>query len=198
MRGYAGLALCFGLACLLAAGCGGEKKPKNVQRAESVALEGAGGNKVGLKELVEEEGLAGLKRILAESDSSRARMVAITGLGMLKKDAEATELLVGLAEGEDSEEAHWAIVALADQGAPEARDLITKLLSSGDPRRREGACIAVKEYADQSLYPLLDKALNDPDGRVKAVAEQVKVLIRVGQLVREGHETKEGPGAGDE
>jgi HEAT repeat protein len=198
MRELAGTALCLSLASLLAAGCGGEKKPKNVQRAESVMLTGAGDDKQALKKYVEEEGVAGLKRILDESDSSRARMVAISGLGMLKKDPEATKVLIGLVEGEDSEEAHWAIIALGYQGAPEARDLIAKLMQSNDPRRRAGACLAIKEYGDESLYSLLDNALNDSDPGVKRSAEKAKLLIREGQLVREGHETKEGPGAGIE
>lgn len=185
--------LCACLVVLLAAGCGSKKAPKDVRRASAIAKLPAGDNNQTLRQFVQEAGLEGLKKILEqakdESDDefTRARMVAITGLGMLRGNAEATQILLDFVEGDDSEAAHWAIIALGYQKAPEAKDAITAMMKSDDPHRRAGACMAIKEYGDASLYPLLDAAAaDDPDPKVRKVAEKARLLIQQGQVVTEG------------
>lgn len=189
---------CVGFAYFLASGCGRQRVPKDVSRAERVAKMPAGDNNQAIREFVEAEGFPGLKRILDESDSSTARMVAITGLGMLKDNAEATQLLIQIVNGEDPEESYWAIIAIADQGAPEAKELITKAIESDDARRREGACTAIMKYGDESLYPLLNAALNDPDSGVKGAARRAKLFIREGQVVMPGQPPRSGVDDGAE
>jgi len=178
-----GLAISLVVACLIAPGCGENKTKQRDNRARKIAWTQAGeNNRDRIAEFAKQEGLPGLKELLA-SDSSMARMVAITGLGMLKGDREATELLIKLASGEEPEDAHWAIIALANQGAPEAKELIQKLIRAENPRVRIGACLAIKEYGDASLHPLLDTAAQDSDPSVQRAAEKAKLLIREGQVV---------------
>jgi len=176
------------LGCLGLVGCGsrGEQTTSEDREAlETLVKGGAGDNKQAIREFVEKKGLPGLKRLL-ETDSARARMLALAGLGMLKGDAEATQLLLKYVNGEDSQDAYWAIVALGYQGAPQTKEAIEKLFQGQDPKRRAGACIAIKEYGDQSLYPLLDAALSDEDFEVKRTAEKMKTLIARGQVVKDG------------
>ncbi len=170
------------LACLLASGCGETKSKSLSDRARKIARTTAGTNKQDIEEFVKEVGLPGLKRLL-ENDSAEGRMVAITGLGMLKGEREATELLIKFASGDDPDDAYWAIIALGHQGAPEAKEQIEKLMKSGVPRVRVGACLAIKEYGDESLYPLLDAAENDEDPMVQRAAQKAKLLIKEGQAV---------------
>jgi len=173
---------------LLAAGCGGGKAPKDVRRAVDIALLPAGDNKRELRKFVEDEGFEGLKSVLDQADENHlaARLTAIAGLGMLKDDPKATELLLQLVDGQDSESAHWAVIALGEQGAPEAKDAIAKMMKSDDPRRRVGACFAIRQYGDTSLYSLLDAASGDPAAEVRQAAAEAKRLIQLGQVVTEG------------
>lgn len=173
---------CLSILAALLVGCGKDSQPEESRRAEKVLWAGAGDNKQSFIKFVKEEGLPGIKGLL-KSDSSQDRMFAITCLGLLKDNAEATELLLKSANGEDSEDAYWAIIALGAKGAPEAKDLIEKFLKSDDPRRREGACEAIGQYADTSLYPLLAAAARDDDPRVRRAATRTLQTIREGKVV---------------
>lgn len=180
-------AIALGILCLAAGcdGCGRRRAPRSVREAKRLANLPAGDNKQALKQFVNEQGFDGLKRILDRADEEHmaARLVAIGGLGMLAHEPKATQLLLQLCDGEDPELAHWAIIALGSQGAPEAKDAIARLIKSPDPERRAGACLAIKEYGDESLHPLLDAALDDPDSQVKLAAQMAKRLILEGQVV---------------
>ena len=136
-------------------------------------------NKSVVTEFAKKKGVEGLKPLL-KSESANARMAAIIALGTLKGDKEATRVLIELAGGKNVEDAHNAIIAIASQGAPEAREVITKAFESPDVGRREAACVAVYEYRDESLYPLLDAALDDEDESIQLVASRIKDLIRYG------------------
>ncbi len=188
MRTPACLAALLALACLALVGCGGKGEktsPDDREALDTLMRGGAGDNKRAIQEFVEKKGLPGLKRLL-ENDSARARMLALSGLGMLKGNAEATQLLLKSVNGEDTEDAYWAIIALGYQRAPQAKEAIEKAFQGQDARRRAGACIAIKEYGDQSLYPLLDAALGDEDFEVKRTAEKMKIFIARGQVVKDG------------
>jgi len=194
MRTTTGLIALLTLGCVGLVGCGGgEKGPPDVKRAHAVLNAGAGDDKQAIKKFVEEEGLPGLKRQL-ESDSSEVRMLALTGIGMLKGNAEATQVLLKYVNGEDSQDAYWALMALGYQGAPEAKEAIEKAFQGKDAHRRAGACLAIKEYGDTSLYPLLDAAMSDEDFEVKRTAEKMKVLIARGQVVQDGKAVETGEG----
>ena len=183
---------CIVAACLVVAGCGKDETPPEVKRAEAALRAGtAGDNKRAIMDFVEQEGLPGLKRLLG-AESASVRMFALTGLGTLKGNAEATQLLIGVANGEDSSDAYWAIAALGYQGAKEAKELIQKAMEGQDARRRAGACIAIKEYGDESLYPLLDAALNDEDPEVRRTADKMKLLVTQGQVVKDGKAVDSG------
>lgn len=185
--------LCLLLAAILAlalAGCGSKREKqsradKEVQELLSITMNE---NKPRLKAFAEKKGVAGLKELLKE-DSARVRMVALTCLGLLKGNAEATATLVAAADGADSEDAYWAVVGLAAQGAPEAKEVIEKMIRSEDPRRRQGACVAIYEYGDSSLYPLLEATCDDPEPSVQAVARQLRNMLGKPRVV-----PKEGVG----
>ncbi|HPD17081.1 MAG TPA: HEAT repeat domain-containing protein [Planctomycetota bacterium] len=183
MRVPRGISLLCMAACVLGVGCGEKERPPDDPGVEAVLRSGAGDNRQTIQAFVKERGLEGLKKLL-EKDSIRARIVGITGLGMLRGNREATELLLKHANGQDTEEAYWAIIALAYQGAPEAKDLIQKFMQSEEARLREGACVAIQEYRDETLYPLLDAALSDPNPAVQGVAQMMKQIIRDGQAVK--------------
>jgi HEAT repeat protein len=155
----------------------------NVRTAEDEAADVLRQNTAGSKrvavEFAKKQGVEGLKPLL-KSESANVRTATIIALGTLKGDKEATRVLIELANGKDVEDAHNAIIAIASQGAPEAREVITKAFESPDVRRREAACMAVYEYGDESLHPLLDAALDDEDDFIKLVASRVKELIRYG------------------
>ncbi|HUT32519.1 MAG TPA: HEAT repeat domain-containing protein [Planctomycetota bacterium] len=189
------LGVCLALACLVL-GCGKEEAPEDVRRVEAVLRTGAGDNKRAIREFVKEEGLTGLERLLA-SDSANVRMLALSGLGYLEGDAKATQLLLKFVHGEDSQDAYWAIIALGYQGAPEVKEAIQKVLQSQDPHRRAGACIAIKECGDESLYPLLDVALRDEDPGVRLTAEKMKLFIAEGQAVTDDRPVEPGNPAPD-
>ena len=110
-------------------------------------------------------------------------MFALTCLGMLKENQEATDLLIKFANGEDSEDSYWAVIALGAKGAPEAKAVIETLLKSEDPRRREGACEAIGQYGDTTLYPLLGAAARDDDPRVRHAAERTLQTLKEGKVV---------------
>ena len=180
MRAF--FALCLSIVAVVLLGCGKDAKEKDPGRVAKILNTGPGDRRQSINKFVQEEGLPGIKRLL-ETDSSQNRMFALTCLGLLKDNAEATELLLKFADGEDSEDAYWAIIALGAKGAPEAKDLIEKLLKSEDPRRREGACEAIGQYGDTSLYPLLVAAARDDDPRVRRAAERTLLTLREGKVV---------------
>ena len=147
--------------------------------AADVLRQNTAGSKGVAVEFAKKQGVEGLKPLL-KSESANVRTAAIIALGTLKGDKEATKVLIELARGKDVEDAHNAIIAIASQGAPETREVITKAFESPDVRRREAACMAVYEYRDESLYPLLDAALDDEDEFIQVVASRIKGLIRYG------------------
>lgn len=155
-------------------GCGGKTEE---DRAGDILVSG-GGARERVSELAQ-KGVPHLQKLL-ESTSARTRLVAISALGELKGDKEATKLLLGLTESNEPSDAYYALIALAHQGAPEAKAVIEKFFEHSDPYLRQGACCAIKEYGDKALYPLLDQAMDDPDEKVRQTAEAIKARIETG------------------
>jgi len=152
---------------LIIVGCGGKSEE---ERAGDI-LVSEGGAKERVSELAQ-KGLPHLKKLL-ESTSSRTRLVAISALGELKGNQEATNILVGITKGKEPTDTYFAAIALAHQGASEAKTVIETLFKHNDPYLRQGACCAIGEYGDKALYPLLDEALDDPDPSVRTAAENI-------------------------
>ena len=169
-------ALAMALLVVLAAGCGCGKSSE--EQAEDV-LRGQMGYKDGVQKIAA-KGLGHVKGLLA-SKSQMTRMTAIQALGLLKDNKEATQLLIDLMNKNDFNESWAAILALGVQGPPEAKDILKKAAESPNPRFREAACAAIYEYGDKSLYPLLDKAANDPDTTVQSAAAIAKQRITAGR-----------------
>jgi HEAT repeat protein len=122
---------------------------------------------------------------LLKSPRREVRLNAIGALGSMKGNAEATRLLLDLAKSSDEQDAYFALIGLARQQAAEAKGLIAGAFQSPNPRLREAACIAVAELGDKSLYPLVLKALNDPDPSVimaaKGTMRRCKIEESAGQ-----------------
>jgi HEAT repeat protein len=178
MRAF--FALCLSIVAVVLLGCGKDAEEKQSDRVAKILL--TANNREAVKEFAQKEGLPGIKRLF-ETDSSQNRMFGITCLGLLKDNQEATDLLIKFANGEDSEDSYWAVIALGVKGAPEAKAQIEKLLKGEDSRRRQGACVAIAEYGDTTLYPLLGAAARDDDPRVRRTAERALQTIREGKVV---------------
>ncbi len=130
-----------------------------------------GNRKERIAEVARRAGVEGLKPIaLDPEESMKLRMTAIQALGTLRGDKDATRLLIELANGQDAEIAHWAIIALGTQRSAEAADLIRKFIKHPNPHLRAAACFAVYEYGDKALHPLLEEAASDPSDEVKRAA----------------------------
>jgi len=169
-------ALCMASLGIALWGCG--KKEANAE-AKKVNFAGISGEKERIRQWATEKGVPGLEAILKDEASSSAdHIAAISGLGTLKDNKDATAALVRLARGADLEDAYWAIIALGVQGAPETGELLREFSKSPDARRREAACLGIYEYGDETLYPLIDEALRDDDRAVKAAAELSKRRIQ--------------------
>jgi len=150
-------------------GCGCRKSPE--EKAEDILLKHSS-SKEGISELAK-KGVSRLAELL-ESESSRIRMVAISALGEIKDDPEATKLLVTMTESEHDSDVYFAIIALANQGAAETKALIERFFTHENPYFREAACHAIGVYGDKDLYPLLGKAMRDPIPTVGSAASLVK------------------------
>lgn len=150
-------------------GCGCRKSPE--EKAEDILMK-----EHSSKEAIGELAKRGTPRLakLLESKSSRTRMPAITALGEIKGDPEATKLLVKATESEDDSDVYFALIALANQGAAEAKALIERFITHENPYFREAACHAIGVYGDKDLYPLLDKAMRDPIPTVGSAASLVR------------------------
>lgn len=164
--------IAIALAGLLALGCGGNEEDELKQRAADTPVQ-----KVALKELAKKE-TAEIAPYL-QSKNRRVRLTGINALGYKKGDEEATRLLMEVANGEDQQDAMFAIPALARQRAPGIQDIIKKFIESPDAKRRAGAYKAIGELGDKSLYPLLDQAADDPDPRVRKAAEGTKRFYKI-------------------
>ena len=123
------------------------------------------------------QGVPWLKKHL-EGDDRLWRDAVILALGHRTGDREATELLLALCDGDDVEDAGSAVIALAIQGEPEAKDAIARSAAAGSPLLREGAVNAIVESRDESLYPLLDALAQDPDARVASAAQNTLARLR--------------------
>jgi len=177
-RGVKVLANVIAIAFVLAfvGGCGCRKSPE--EKAEDILI-GKGGAKEHVSELAR-KGLPHLKKLL-ESKSSRTRMPAISALGELKGNKEATQILIEMTESETKTDVYFALIALAHQGVPEAKALIEKFFKHENPYFREAACWAIGEYGDKELYPLLDRATRDKDINVRKVPAGVKERYEIGR-----------------
>ncbi len=150
-------------------GCGCRKSRE--EKAEDILLKHSS-SKEEISELAK-KGVSHLAKLL-ESKSSRTRMAAITALGEIKDNPEATRLLVKATESENDSDVYFALIALANQGAAEAKALIERFFTHENPYFREAACHAIGVYGDKDLYPLLDKAMRDPVPTVGSAASLVK------------------------
>ena len=157
-------------------GCGCGKSSE--EKAEDILFD-KGGVKSEVSKLAE-KGLPHLKGLLA-SKSSRTRMTAISAVGELKGNQEATQALIKMTESETDTDVYFALIAIAHQGAPEAKALIEKFFEHENPYFREAACCAIGEYGDKELYPLLGKAMRDKAVSVQNAASMVKERYKVGR-----------------
>ncbi|MFP4057002.1 MAG: HEAT repeat domain-containing protein [Candidatus Brocadiia bacterium] len=146
-----------------------ERLPFRDDELEDTLLNSDGHQKAKIRELAR-RGVPELKSLVRKGEPV-LRCAAILALGQIEDDERATRLLVRLCDGPDAEQAHWALIALAQSGACEAKALVQRFAGAGSPRRREAACIAVYELGDAALYPLLDRASADPHRGVRMVAE---------------------------
>ncbi len=162
-----GIALALAAACVAGCGCGQSSE----ENAEDILVV-HGGSKEMVSELAK-KGVPHLRKLLA-SKSSRTRMTAISALGEIKGDAEATELLIQCSQSETDTDVYFALIALANQGASETKELAETFFKHKNPYFRESACVAIGIYGDKALYPLLDKATHDPVISVQNTAFMVK------------------------
>jgi len=160
------------LAALFACGCSQGEDQRDLKRK----LASPHTQKPTIREMAK-KGVPYLKKLLRSRDRL-IRNSAITALGLRKDDKEATRLLLGLCEGKDVEDARAALIAIADSRAPQARDLTVRFAASDQPRLRQAACIVIFEYGDESLYPLLDKLVEDSDSGVQRTARRMKERIK--------------------
>ena len=165
--------LAAALACLLLPACTGSSPEEEAGKI----ITQKGGSKSEITAL-SKKGLPHLKKVL-ESKSSVARMAAISALGELKGDAEATKLLIEITKKQDYNEPYYAVIALGHQGAPEAKDVIVGAYKSPNARLRAAACAATAELGDKSLYPYLNRALYDKDTQVRETARMVKMRFKI-------------------
>jgi len=130
-----------------------------------------GNRKQRVAEVAKESGVEGLKPIAFDPEESmNLRITAIQALGTLRGNKEATRVLIELANGQDAEIAHWAIIALGTQRSAEAAGLIRKFIKHPNPHLRAAACFAIYEYGDKALHPLLEEAASDTSDEVKRAA----------------------------
>ena len=147
-------------ALAAAIGCGSKQKAADKEIVR-VPLE-FGGRPDALAAWAVKAQVKGIKPYL-KSEKNPERITAINALGCLKGNAEATQLLLEIAHGSDARDAGFAILGLAHQGAPEAKAEIERAFASPEASLRRDACMAIGEYGDKSLYPLLEKASVDDD-----------------------------------
>jgi len=159
--------LAAGVAMALVLGCGGKEKTPEVT-IEDIAIKYGGRPEV-LADWARKAKVAGIKPYLT-SQNNPNRITAINALGCLKGNPEATQLLIGIADGPNPQDALFATMALGRQGAPEAKAVIERFFQSPDPALRKAACMAIGVYGDRALYPLLDKAATDDDPAVRMAA----------------------------
>ena len=164
------------LIVVLAGGCGCGKSPE--EEASDILMD-KGGAKAEVVELAK-KGLPHLKELL-KSTSSTTRLAAIQAIGLLKNNQEATQILIDLTTSDDYNEPWAAVLALGVQGSPEAKEIIKQAMASPNARLREGACVAIYEYGDKELYPLLDKALRDKEMAVRNAAAIARERLSAGQ-----------------
>jgi HEAT repeat protein len=178
-RFYAGAA--FLLLALLVAGCGGKTKE---EEAEDI-VKAKGGDISEIKKLADKRGVPGLK-ILLKSDKQSVRLAAIGALAQMKGNTEAAKVLAEVAsaaasDGKKAQDAYFAVRGLAVLGAPEAKAAIEKLFESQNPYLREGAVDSIAVYGDKELFPLIDKAISDPDANVQATAKSARRRLKIGE-----------------
>ncbi|MFP4056643.1 MAG: HEAT repeat domain-containing protein [Candidatus Brocadiia bacterium] len=160
--------LCAALAALALCGCG-EEEPEYI---EEVPLSPPPIIK-DYKELAKRP-ISELRAML-ESDRVQVRRMVAVALGLKTDETdEVKATLLELTEDVNAEVASDALVAMAMQGFPETKELIRQFAESDDPERRIGACMAIGEYGDSTLYPLLrNMASSDPSGKVRRRAEVI-------------------------
>ncbi len=160
------------LAAIVVGLCACESAERTAQkRIDQFLRTSLGRNKQRVAEIAKDAGVEGLKPIALDPEGSmRRRIVAIQALGTLRGNKEATRALIELANGQDPEIAHWAIIALGTQRSAEAADLIRKFIKHPNPHLRAAACFAIYEYGDKALQPLLEEAAKDESDEVKYAA----------------------------
>lgn len=152
--GFLGLVM----AAFIGAGCGGQSEEEEIT---DIILE-KGARRPQVIALAKEKGVEGLAPHV-KSENPRVRMVVITALGTFKDNEKATDILLDvLKRSEDTTDLYYAIIALAEQGAPQAKEIIEKHFKSDSARLREAAVLAIGKLGDKSLYPLVMEAMRDP------------------------------------
>jgi HEAT repeat protein len=170
----------LGVALAVAA-CGRSEAERDDAAAKALLFQ-EGGFKTGNEKLAKEKGVDGLAKML-QSKSQVTRMAAISALAYFKNDAKATKLLVDiLTAGKDPNDSYFALIALASQGAPQAKEMIEKHFRGDDAYVREAAVQAIGILGDKSLYPLLTKALSDPNPGVSTNAGYVIEKYKLEEL----------------
>jgi HEAT repeat protein len=168
------------LALFLCGGCGGGGGSATERAFQKVFADEAG-QKAAIENLAK-KGVEFVKPAL-KSKIANVRIGALEALALIKEGdegREATKLLIEATKGADINDVGFAIISLGRQRAPEAKDLIVGFFNGPNPRLRLAACMAIGEYGDRSLYPLLDKAAYDENENVRQAASRVKQRFGIG------------------
>lgn len=182
------------VAGILMSGCGSDSGERD---AAAITLQ-KGGFKESDEQFAKDRSIDDLAKLVKSKDV-KVRMAALTALGYKRNDKSAAKTLLDVINGEaaakalgglDGNEAvandlYFAIQSLARLGAPEAKGVIEKAYQSKNPYLREAAVQAIGLLGDKSLYPLLMKALDDPDVGVSVNADFVVKKYKVEEALEE-------------
>jgi HEAT repeat protein len=174
-KGHTQRVLAVVALALVTTGCGGKSEEEHVS---DLILE-KGARKPAVIAYAKEKGVEGLAPHV-KSENARVRMVVISALGTFKNDEKATEILLDvLKNSQDTNDIYYAIIALAEQGAPQAKEIIEKHFKGDSPRLREAAVLGIGLLGDKSLYPLVIQAMQNPDLKVQHIAGYVNDMYDI-------------------
>ncbi len=179
---------------ILLSGCGSDSGKKD---AAAITLQ-KGGFKELDEQLAKDRSTDELAKLVKNKDV-KVRMAALTALGYKRNDKSAAKTILDVInseaaaqalEGLDSNEAvadalSFAIQSLARLGAPEAKGVIEKAYQSKNPYLREAAVQAIGLLGDKSLYPLVMKALDDPNVGVSVNADFVVKKYKIEEALEQ-------------
>ncbi len=179
---FTSIALVAALGVLLT-GCGREK-------TKDFGIEENRGTQRSALEKLAERGSEELIK-LSKEPNAKVRMDATYALGYIKDDPAATQRLIEMIEGEDSDDTINALMTLGLQGPDEAKEIFKKHIKSSIVDIRIATCIGIAEYGDSTLYPLIEEiATNDEEKMARSIASTTLMQIENGRYVPFAHKNK--------